>query len=48
MAFVAMVAALGALWHAARDGELLDLAVEVASHGAGRDGLTLLQDAVEF
>ena len=48
MAFVAMVAALGALWHAARDGELLGLAVEVASHGAGRGGLTLLQDAVEF
>lgn len=48
VAFVAMVAALGAVWHAARDGRLLGLAVEVASHGSGRGGLTLLQDAVEF
>lgn len=43
-----MVLALGALWHAARDGRLLALASDVASHGAGRGGLTLLQDVVEY
>ncbi len=48
VAFLAMVVALGAIWHAARDGRLLGLALEVASHGSGRGGLTLLQDAVEF
>lgn len=48
VAFIAMVLALGAIWHAARDGRLLALATEVASHGSGRGGLTLLQDVVEF
>ena len=32
MAFVAMVLALGMLWHAVRDGRLLRLAEEAASH----------------
>lgn len=47
-AFLAMVVAMGALWHAVRDGRLLGIALEVASHGSGRGGLTLLQDAVEY
>ncbi len=48
VAFVAMVVALGFIWHAARDGRLLGIAIEVASHGSGRGGLTLLQDVVEY
>ena len=47
-AFLAMIVALGLIWHAARDGRLLGLALEVASHGSGRGGLTLLQDVVEY
>ncbi len=44
-AFLALVAALGALWHAGRDGKLLNLAIQAASHlcsGAGLDPSALL------
>ncbi len=48
-AFLAMVAALGLMWHAARDGRLLRLAVEAASHGTGGDVTAgFLQDVALF
>ncbi|QOY61525.1 hypothetical protein INP52_02030 [Thermophilibacter immobilis] len=48
VAFVAMVGALGLLWHAARDGRLVELARDAASHGAGQGAPALLKDIVEF
>lgn len=47
-AFLAAVLALGALWHAARDGALVGLASRAASHGAGQGVVPLLKDVLEF
>ena len=47
-AFMAMVLALGSLWHAARDGRLLDLASGAASHGSGSGTVALLKDVVGY
>lgn len=38
MAFLTMLIALAAMWHAARDGRLLDLAVEASSHAITEGG----------
>lgn len=48
-AFLAMLAALAALWESARDGTLADIAKGAASHGLSR-GLTLdaLRDIALF
>ena len=49
MAFLAMVLALGLMWHAARDGRLLHLAVDAASHGTDGDVTAgFLQDVALF
>lgn len=48
LAFAAMAAALAALWHAGRDGALVRLATEAASHGAGQGGLGMLRDVLAF
>jgi hypothetical protein len=48
-AFLAMVLALGLMWHAAKDGRLLRLAVDAASHGTGGDvTVGFLQDVALF
>lgn len=48
VAFVAMAAALAALWHAASDGVLLGLATQSASHGTGQGWAALLKDVVGY
>lgn len=48
VAFVAMVGALALIWHAARDGRLLSLATEAASHGSGGGTVALLKDVLEY
>ncbi|MEE1044536.1 MAG: hypothetical protein U0L51_03495 [Olegusella sp.] len=47
--FLSLVVALGALWHAGRDGRLLNLAIDAASHvlGAG-DALVHAEDVLLF
>lgn len=52
-AFLALVTALGALWHAGRDGKLLSIAIQAASHlcsGAGLnpDALLHVEDVLLF
>lgn len=47
-AFAAMTCALGALWHAASDGVLVELAVQSASHGVGQGVVALLKDIVGY
>lgn len=46
--FVAMLAAFGLLWHAARDGALVGLATKAASHGTGSGTAGLLKDVAVF
>lgn len=48
VAFLSMVAALGLVWHAARDGTLVRLATDAASHGAPADTVSWLQDLMGF
>lgn len=48
VAFIAMIGALALVWHAARDGRLLDLASGAASHGAGGSGVAMLKDVLQF
>ena len=48
VAFVAMVGALALLWHAARDGRLLALATDAASHGSGGGAVSMLKDVLEY
>ncbi len=47
-AFLAAILALGALWHAARDGALVGLASRAASHSAGQGAVPLLKDVLGF
>lgn len=47
-AFVTAVGALGLMWHAARDGVLLDKAAAAAPHGMEGGVVSVLKDAVEF
>lgn len=48
MSLAAASAALGALWHAARDGGLLGLASGAASHALGSGTLAGLKDILAF
>lgn len=49
LAFLAMVAALAALWHAGREGRLLRLVVSAASHLlGGGDALGSANDVLLF
>ena len=47
-AFVSAVGALGLLWHAGRDGVLVNLATTSASHGFEQGGVSLLKDVMEY
>lgn len=47
-AFAAMLGALGLVWHAARDGGVVGLASQAASHGAGQGAVDQLKDIVMF
>ncbi|HJA28134.1 MAG TPA: hypothetical protein IAA15_00980 [Candidatus Olsenella pullicola] len=47
-AFLAAIAALALLWHAARDGGLVTLATDAASHGAGGGIVPLLKDVLGY
>lgn len=47
-AFLAMVIALGALWHAASDGTLLSLATQSASHSLEQGTVAFLKDVVGY
>lgn len=49
LAFLSLVVALGALWHVARDGRLLETARDAGSHNFG-EGVTvgLLQDVLAY
>lgn len=46
--FIAMIGALALLWHAARDGRLLALATDAASHGSGAGAVPMLKDVLEY
>lgn len=49
IAFLSMVLALGSLWHAGRDGALLNQAVEASSHQlGGSDALGSMRDIALF
>lgn len=48
LGFMAMIAALALVWHAARDGRLLALATGAASHGSGQGAVALLKDVAAF
>lgn len=48
LAFLSAMLALGALWHAARDGALVRLAVRAASHGLGGGIAAALRDIALF
>ena len=48
VAFIAMIGALALLWHAARDGRLLALATDAASHGSGAGAVPMLKDVLEY
>lgn len=48
MAFLSTLAALGLMWHATRDGAILHLATEAASHQASGGTVSWLQDLLGF
>ena len=48
VAFLAMIAALGALWRAGSGGGLVQLATETASHGQGQGTVALLKDVLGY
>lgn len=48
VAFLSMVAALGLAWHAARDGTLVRMATDAATHQASGGTLAWLQDLLGF
>ena len=48
VAFIALIGALALLWHAARDGRLLALATDAASHGSGGGAVAMLKDVLEY
>ena len=47
-AFIAMAAALAAIWHAASDGVLMGLVTTSASHGTEQGWVALLKDVVGY
>lgn len=48
MAFLGMLAALAAVWHAARDGSLVRLATSAASHSTEEGLVAALKDLGAF
>lgn len=48
VAFVSVIGALGLLWHAGRDGVLVGLATQSASHGVDQGGVSLLKDVLGY
>lgn len=48
LAFAAALGAISMLWHAGRDGVLVDLAVRSASHGSGQGVVAMLKDVVGY
>ena len=48
LAFLSMVVAWGVVWHAGRNGRLLDRAVEASSHHLGGDVLGSFRDVLLF
>ena len=48
IAIIALVAALGLAWHAARDGTLVRMATDAATHQASGGTLAWLQDLLGF
>lgn len=47
-AFLSMLLSLGAVWHAVRDGALVDRAIEASSHQLGADVLGSARDLALF
>lgn len=47
-AFVAVIGAIGLLWHAGRDGVLVGLATHSASHGVEQGSVALLKDVLGY
>ncbi|HIZ46568.1 MAG TPA: hypothetical protein IAA19_06060 [Candidatus Olsenella pullistercoris] len=47
-AFLAMLLALGALWRAGSEGDLVQLAADSASHGLGQGTVPLLKDVLGY
>lgn len=47
-AFMAMVVVVGALWHVGRDGTLVRLATQAASHGSGNGMIAQIKDVLVF
>ncbi|MDM8270358.1 hypothetical protein [Thermophilibacter provencensis] len=47
-AFLAAIVALALLWHGVRDGGLVRLATDAASHGAGGGIVPLLKDVLGY
>lgn len=47
-AFVAALGALGVVWHAARDGRVVGLAAEAASHGEAQGLVGQVKDIALF
>ena len=47
-AFVALIGAIGLLWHAGRDGVLVGLATRSASHGVEQGSVALLKDVLGY
>ncbi len=48
IAFLAIVLAMGSMWHAAQDGRLADLARDASSHGAGEGIVGMAQDLLAY
>lgn len=48
MAFLAIVLAMGSLWHAAQDGRLAELARDASSHNAQGGLVGMAQDLLAY
>ena len=47
-AFLAIVLAMGSLWHASQDGRLAELARAASSHGTGEGVVGMAQDLLAY
>ena len=48
MAFLAIVLAMGSLWHAAQDGRIAELARDASSHGFQEGFVGMAQDLLAY
>lgn len=48
MAFLAIVLAMGSLWHAAQDGRLAEIARDASSHGFEEGFVGMAQDLLAY